>query len=374
MDENNNKKVLENFNTEYKDYNDYTAIMISTDRAIFIETSAVRARMIEYSKLYKELHIIVFSTNNFETVNLSENCKIYSTNSLTKLDYIRGAYNVGKEILKNIPVGEKVLFTCQDPFETGLVGAKLSSIRNGSELLLQIHTDLFSPYFGSLKIGFKNFILNNLRLFISRFTLPRANTIRVVSKKIADSLEKRGFSIEKIIVKPIEVNVDFFKNSVPAFSLKEKFPQFKKIVLMVSRLETEKNIDMAIRAVAKVIEQRKSQADGQVNGRGHGQNSDLGLVIVGSGKEMQKLKKLAYTLKIEAQVAFEGFQSDLIPYYKGCDIFLVTSWYEGYGMVFKEAQAAGCRIISTDVGIAREVGVEIVGWEVEDIVEVLNEI
>lgn len=62
-------------------------------------------------------------------------------------------------------------------------------------------------------------------------------------------------------------------------------------------------------------------------------------------------------------MVFEGFQSDLIPYYKGCDIFLVTSWYEGYGMVFKEAQAAGCRIVSTDVGIAREVGAEIVGWE-----------
>lgn len=351
MEENNNKEVLENFNTEYKDYSDYTAIMISTDRAIFIETSAARARMIEYSKLYKELHIIIFSTNNFEPVNLSDNCKIYSTNSLTKLDYIRGAYNVGKEILKNIPMGEKVLVTCQDPFETGLVGAKLSSIRNvldknNSELLLQIHTDLFSPYFGSLKIGFKNFLLNNTRLFISRFTLPRANTIRVVSKKIADSLVKRGFSMEKIIVKPIEVNVDFFKNSTPAFSLREKFPQFKKIVLMVSRLEPEKNIEMAIRAIAMVDK-----------------SIGLGLIIVGSGREMQKLKKLAYKLKIEASVAFEGFQSDLMSYYKGCDIFLVTSWYEGYGIVFKEAKASGCVIVSTDVGIARDVGAEIVGWE-----------
>lgn len=367
-----NKDSSTEYKTEYKNYRDHVAIMISTDRAIFIETSAVRTRMIEYSKLYKELHIVVFSKSNFikeNPGNLSQNCKIYPTNSLTKLDYIRGAYNVGKEILKNIPMGEKVLVTCQDPFETGLVGAKLLTLRDNTELLLQIHTDLFSPYFGSLKLGFKNFLLNNIRLFISRFTLPRANTIRVVSKKIADSLVRRGFSMEKIIIKPIYVNVDFIKNSTPAFSLKEKFPQFKKIVLMVSRLELEKNIEMAIMAVAKAIKQRKIQADGQTNSQGHGQNSDLGLVIVGSGKEMQKLKKLAYKLRIEASVVFEDFQSDLVPYYKGCDIFLVTSWYEGYGMVFKEAQATGCRIVSTDVGIAREVGAEIVGWEEGEVTE-----
>ena len=94
---------------------------------------------------------------------------------------------------------------------------------------------------------------------------------------------------------------------------------------------------------------------------------DLGLIIVGSGSLANKLKKLAYNLNIASQVVFVGWQTDLIPYYKGCDILLVTSWYEGYGMVFKEGQSVGCKIVSTDVGIAREVGAEIVGWKVEEV-------
>jgi glycosyltransferase involved in cell wall biosynthesis len=40
---------------------------------------------------------------------------------------------------------------------------------------------------------------------------------------------------------------------------------------------------------------------------------------------------------------------------KTADLFLVTSNYEGYGMTIVEALAAGCTVVSTDVGCAREV-------------------
>ena len=40
--------------------------MISTDRKIFEEGSAVRARMIEYGKLFDELHIVVFTKRNLK--------------------------------------------------------------------------------------------------------------------------------------------------------------------------------------------------------------------------------------------------------------------------------------------------------------------
>ena len=342
---------MKEYNTEYKDYGNYSAIMISIDRGIFNEKSAVRARMIEYSKLYKELHIIVFSVKRFKIIKISDNCTIYSTNSFTRLHYISNAVKIGRKIIKKMDRDDSLLVSCQDPFETGLAGKCLASLKDNSELLLQIHTDLFSPYFTSSKIGLKNSLLNKIRLLISKFTLPHAQIIRVVSKKIADSLVERGIDAGKIIVKPIEVNVEAMKNGVPAFNLHEKFPQFKKIILMVCRLEAEKNIEMALNAM-KIV---------QV------QIPDAGLIIVGSGTEMAYLKKYAFKLKIEASTAFVGWQTDLIPYYKGCDIFLSTSWYEGYGMTFKEAQVAGCKIVSTDVGIAREVGADIADWKPESI-------
>ncbi|MEK7464055.1 MAG: glycosyltransferase [Patescibacteria group bacterium] len=348
---------MRNFKSEYKDYSKHVAVMISTDRSIFLEKSPAWARMLEHSKLYKELHIIVFSLKRFQKQQLSEKCFLYSTDSFSKLGYVTGAFRVGKKILKKIDKQAPVLISCQDPFETGLAGKCLTHWRKDSELLLQIHTDLFSPYFTDNRIGLKNAVLNRIRVMLSKRTLPQADVVRVVSQKIAESLVEKGINAEKILIKPIDVNLTAFQQNAPAFNLHEKYPQFKKILLMVSRLETEKNIPMALEAV-KI-------AQAQIPG--------LGVVIVGSGSWLPQLKKLAYSLKIEASVAFVGWQTDLVPYYKGCDVFLLTSWFEGYGMVLKEAQTAGCRIISTDVGIVRDVGAHIAEHTAQSISEKIVE-
>lgn len=341
------------YSSEYKDYSGYAAVMISTDRSIFLENSPARARMIEHAKSYKELHIIIFSLKKFESVNISDRCIIYSTNSLSKLHYVSSARKKGKRILKKIDKTIPVLVTCQDPFETGLVGKCLAHARKNSELMLQLHTDLYSPYFVNLKIGFKNSFLNIIRLQLSKRALPQADVIRVVSKKIADSLVEKGIDASRIVVKPIDVDADAIRNREVSFDLHRKFPQFKKIIVMASRLEAEKNITMALGAM-KIV---------------HDRQPDAGLLIIGSGSMMSSLRKHAYRLKIEASTAFLGWQTDLLPYYKGCDLFLVTSWYEGYGMTLKEAQIAGCKIVSTDAGIAQEIGAEIAGWSVESIAE-----
>lgn len=339
------------YKTTYKDYSNHSVIMVSTDRQILVEKSAVRQRMLEYSKQYKELHIIVFSDSKIEDKEIAQNCKVYSTKSFVRWNYVSDARKIGVKIIDEINPEIPILITCQDPFETALVGKCLNSKRKNSELLIQIHTDLYSPYFIDARIGILNSILNRIRLFISRFTLNHANIIRVVSNKIADSLVKRGFSPDDIIVKPIDINIDYIKNDKTSFILKEKFPRFKNIILMISRIEAEKNISMAIDAM-KIVVLKKP---------------DTGLVIVGSGTMQDYLKRRSEILKISKNIVFEGWQTDLTPYYRGCDVFLVCSWYEGYGLTFKEAEANNCKIISTDVGIAKDVGATIVNWTSEDI-------
>jgi len=337
---------MEKYNTEYKDYTNSVAVMISTDRLLFMEKSQVRARMLEYMKLYKELHIIVFSSKKMDPIVISSGCKIYSTNSSLRINYVSDACKLGKKIVKGVSKDIPILVTCQDPFETALAGKYIANLRKESELLIQIHTDLLSPYFIDKRIGIVNSCLNRVRLYISKFTLPHAQVIRVVSIKIANSLVSSGMSREKIVVKPIDINIGYINNPTPPFNLKSKFPKFSKIILLVARLEPEKNVSMAIDAMKIVNKSR----------------SDIGLIIVGSGSEMVKLKKQAYNLNLSQTVVFEGWQTDLTPYYRGADLLLVTSWYEGYGMVFKEAQSVGLKIVSTDVGIAREMGVNIVEW------------
>lgn len=314
--------------------------MISTDRNIFDKNSAVAARQIEYAKNYEEVHIIIFSNKQFTETSLGSNIWIYPTRSFSRWMYVFDALRLGRFIVEKRKITH---VTCQDPFETGLVGALIKN-REPVSLELQIHTDIGSPYFQKFTL------LNRVRTLISKYTLARADSVRVVSERIKRYVSKY-VNESKITIKPIVVNIDEIRNTAIITDLHKKYPQFSKIVLMISRLEKEKNIDMAILALKKVLEKIPK----------------AGMIIVGSGNEDRVLKSLTKKIGIEQSIIFEGWQNNVASYYKTCDCFLVTSWYEGYGMTLIEAQATGAKIVSTNVGVAEEVGAEIVGYTPEDI-------
>lgn len=232
------------------------------------------------------------------------------------------------------------LVTSQDPFEHGLISWFLAW-RLGAELELQIHTDFLSPHFWRASIR------NKIRVILARFLLPRADQIRVVSNRIKNSLIANRWRLKAIpTVRPIAVEAEKIKSARVTVDLHQKYPQFQKIILMASRLTREKNIALAIEAMAEVVK-KLPQA---------------GLIIVGSGPLESELKLQARSSKLEANVVFEPWvdQATLWSYYKTADLFLLTSLYEGYGLTLAEAQAAGCPIVATDVGVARELGVRIV--------------
>ncbi len=324
-------------------------LMISTDRNIFDKESAVAQRQIEYAKKYEEVHIIIFSDKTYKETTLGSNIFIYPTRSSSRWLYVFDALKLGRFIVARRGVGD---VTCQDPFETGLVGALIKN-RHPVSLELQIHTDIGSPHFQNFSS------LNKLRTRISKYTLPRADRIRVVSYRIQEYV-RNYVDASHIEVRPISVDVSKIKDSpiVPELDLHKKYPQFSKIILMASRLEREKNVTLGIEAFAEVLKQIPN----------------AGLVIVGSGSEENKLKELVKKLGLEKQVKFEGWQKELTSYYKTCDVFLVTSWYEGYGMTLLEAQAAGCKIVSTNVGIAEEVGAKIVTFSPTDVCRGIMEV
>ncbi|MBU1557588.1 hypothetical protein KKC45_01355, partial [Patescibacteria group bacterium] len=75
-------------------------LMISTDRKIFEENSAVRQRMVEYGNMTEGLHIIVLSKKvNFERRLLGGNVSVYPTSSRNKFFYIFDAIRIGRKIV-----------------------------------------------------------------------------------------------------------------------------------------------------------------------------------------------------------------------------------------------------------------------------------
>lgn len=310
-------------------------LSIGTDRKIFEKDSPARARMLEYGTLFDELHIIVFAKKALalKPEQLSSSVWVYPTNSFSKINYIRDAVIIGEKIgqERQFKKGEAIV-TCQDPFETGLVGWLLKKSLK-LPLQVQVHVDFFSPYFKSESWH------QRIQALIGPFFLRRADVIRVVSHRIKDYLIKNlSIDDKKITVLPIQTSVERFRNAPVSINLRTKYPRFSDILLIASRLVKVKNITLAICALS--ILKKKYP--------------NIGLVVVGSGSEERSLKADAKFFGVEDSVVFESWADDLASYYKTADIFLLPSNYEGWGLTVVEACACGLPVVMTDVGCAGE--------------------
>lgn len=315
-------------------------ISIGTDRKLFEEDSAVRKRVIEYGRLFEKLHIIVFSKRNFQITNsklqtnpkskiqsfkIGENITVYPTNSRNKLFYIIDALLIIRKLIKNSKLKIKNLrndcvISCQDPFETGIVGAIIKLFYD-LPLHIQIHTDLGHKYFR------ESSLLNKIRFMMSEFTLKYSDRVRVVSERIKKSIQAFSNNID---VLPIRMEI------LQGQSLEIKKP-FPFTLIMVCRLEKEKNIETVLNAIKKL------------------NNKDIGLCLVGDGSQRTSLENLSRILNLESRILFVGWQDDLEPYYKMADAFVSASYYEGYGVSTVEAGYHCLPLILSDTGIAADV-------------------
>lgn len=74
------------------------------------------------------------------------------------------------------------------------------------------------------------------------------------------------------------------------------------------------------------------------------------LVLLGDGRERENLEELVRRLGLEAYVTFAGFQSDIVPWIRACDVVANPSLTEGTPNVVLEAMALGTPVVATAVG------------------------
>lgn len=117
-------------------------------------------------------------------------------------------------------------------------------------------------------------------------------------------------------------------------------PQEAWVVGNVGRLHPDKDQATLIRGFAQALPQLPA---GSL------------LVIMGSGRLEQSLKKLARELGVAEQVRFLGQVPQGRRYFKAFDVFALSSDHEPFGMVLLEAMAARVPLVCTDCGGGREV-------------------
>ena len=131
------------------------------------------------------------------------------------------------------------------------------------------------------------------------------------------------------------VDIDKFSNKEND-SFKQEYKLFDKpIVLFVGNLIKRKNVD-------SLLEAKKIA------------NSDYYLVIVGDGPLFKKLKKKAEEEDIR-DVIFTGSRNDVEDIIPSCDILILPSFSESFGLVLIEALACGKPVIGSDVGGISEI-------------------
>ncbi len=329
--------------------------MISRDVKTLDSSSVVYGRLKEYSNLFDELHVVVMGRKSNLKSLLIERLYIYNRTGGFKL------FSFIKTFLKSLSLARKIKsgdnwITSQDPFESGLAAFLIAKLSK-TKLQLQFHTDCFNMLF------IKHSLSNYFRALIARFIVTRADSIRVVSERIKNSLLTINNKLStRISVLPIWTDISKIATDTinPDHNLRNKFPEFRKIIIIMARLETEKNIELSLHAFKKALRF----------------NTELGLVIAGNGRKEKWLRRLVKSLNIETNVRFIGWVSDVQSLFKTSDMLLVTSFYEGYGLNMVEAVACGCPVVATDVGVAKVIGAVVVLYDAGQIaltvVDVLN--
>ncbi len=183
---------------------------------------------------------------------------------------------------------------------------------------------------------YKDYLLKSVRLkiknFIAKIIFNSADYLIFVSRASRDHISQTLG-----VLKP---------NSVISNVLNENFLKIKKIIsnnynnkkiiLFIGGLNPRKGVNYLLEA-AKILKRRRS---------------DFIIKIVGYGPFEGKYRKLAKELGVDDVVEFLGRVNDniKIELLKSCDVFVLPSLFENFGIVLIEAMACGKPVVTTSSG------------------------
>ena len=174
-----------------------------------------------------------------------------------------------------------------------------------------------------LKSSSRNVTVYRLKKWIYKNLLSTTHAWIAQSKGMVDEMKNIfGISLSSIRVVYPAIQKQFYEVSLPEV--------YDKKIVFVGRFVKEKDPERLIINCAKFLTK----------------NKDWMLELVGEGYLQNNLEMLCENLNITEQVKFVGAVNDIAPYVKGKKALLLTSKFEGFGMVLAEAAALGTPLLS----------------------------
>ncbi|MFP4698137.1 MAG: glycosyltransferase [Eubacteriales bacterium] len=169
---------------------------------------------------------------------------------------------------------------------------------------------------------------------IERFIYSGYDTIISISEGTQQNLINwiKPKGKDKFVVIENGINLVDFINAEPykKSDLDSKFNESTRLLCMVGSFSKQKDQATIIRAMKDLPD-------------------DIFLLLVGGGSLKQEYEKLAKKLEVDDRVKFLGIRKDVPRIFKTSDIVIVSSHWEGFGLVAAEGMAAGKPVIASDV-------------------------
>lgn len=236
------------------------------------------------------------------------------------------SYKISR-ILKKLDID---VIHAQHPNLLGWVAKKWAN-KKGTPLIFTWHTlyDKYAHFVPLVPTAISAWwSIGNARRFANK-----ADCVVVPTPSVKSIVKSWGVVNKNIVVVPSGIEEGKF-TAPNKVIIRDKFKIKKEdfVILLVSRLTAEKNVEFVFESLIPILKDEKK----------------VKLLVVGGGNKREELEKIVIENKLEDQILFAGevHQKEIKNYYAAADIFVYASKSETQGMILTEAMYMGLPIVA----------------------------
>ena len=277
-------------------------------------------------ELVKEGHIVDIATN--ETNSKVPDCYRELGCSIYQISTSRSPMNKGnfyaiKQLKQLVAENKYDIVHCHTPIAAMCTRLACKDLRkNGVRIIYTAHG--FHFYKGAPK---KNWLMYYP---VEKMCAKYTDTLITINKEDYEFAKKKMKAKEVVYVPGVGIDIDKFASAIIDRDMKREtlnIPKDATLLLSVGELNTNKNHEVVIRALAEL------------------KNEKIHYAIAGKGDLKEYLEKLAKELGVGEQIHLLGYRTDVVELYKSADVYVLPSIREGLNVSVIEAMASGLPVV-----------------------------
>lgn len=183
----------------------------------------------------------------------------------------------------------------------------------------------------------------SLRFNLEKRILKKADAVIAVSMEDKEFMEK-NYNLKNVLY--LTNGIDFTKVRSTFDKKKDlrnrlNLPRENFLFVTVARFNFQKGYDILIKTISSI--------------RDFAREKNVKFVFVGTGEEFEKMKLLSQELSVDDLIVFLGERHDVFDILKACDVFLLTSRWEGLPIVLIETGVLEIPVVASDTYGNREI-------------------